>query len=495
MKRAAFSAAALISAVCVLYACGGRTSETLPQTSAAPAGVRAALSTTTGTITVGGPIVAVSGSTAFQIQAGSACGYLWIHTTSSTVFVPSGARPAVGLNAQVTGTGSCATSVTATQVTLGSDPVPKHVLTAAYLYASPPDFTTSHGRVFSAYASTLTWAQTFSGSAVAATGIKTMLYTNPNRIRPTEPMYTSDESTFAHTCSNTRITTTGTTNDYFMNPLSTDMVSLYKSYVSNELSTQHFDAIFDDGPYDFYALTAMPCNFNPTTWLNAYINEMKAIGHPVLYNGLGNFGANNTLSPSIQVNPGAIGGMAEGCYAAEWHPFLSPGETWILFENTEITMAQQNKIFICYANDISTASTAIASRLYAYASFLMTYNVQTSVLWEYYGTTSGYTVEPESKLVALSPVVATPSSVTSLRTATGVYGRQYHACYIGGTSVGKCAVVVNPDPSNSHAFPYTGYHHTLALTGGGILDGGTVSSQGPAPPSSLAPLTAAIAFQ
>jgi hypothetical protein len=474
----------------VLASCAGNHASSLPAAEQA----RVPMSTTS-SISVSGPIVAVISSTEFQIQAGTGCGYLHIFTNSATVFSPAGSKPAVGLNAQVTGTGSCATSVTATKVVLSSttSTVPKHVITGAYLFSG--DGVTSHGRAFSAYGSTLTWAETYAGTNASAAGIKTIFYTNPNRTQQGDPLFTSDESTFAHTCAGSRIVQPGTSPPlYLMNPSSSDLVSLYKSYVAKQLAQQHFDAIFDDEPYDWYALSAMPCNYVASTWLNAYVNEEKAVGHPVFYNGLGNFGANISISPDIQLNPGAIGGMGEGCYSARWNPRLAYGPYWTAFENTEIAMASQNKIFICYSNDLTKASSAIASRVYTYASFLLTYNLSTSMIWEYYETTSGYTVEPESQLVAQSPAVATPSNVSALKTSTGAYGRRYNACYIAGKSVGACAVVVNPDNASSHAFPYTGYHHTLLLSGGGILDGGTISAAGPAPPSSLGPTSAVIAF-
>jgi hypothetical protein len=281
-----------------------------------------------------------------------------------------------------------------------------------------------------------------------------------------------------------------------MNPNSSDLVNLYKSWVANELSQQHFDAVFDDEPDDWYALSAMPCNYVASTWTNAYMNEMKVLGHPVIYNGLGSFRLSNfSVSPTIQFNAAAIGGMAEGCYSAWWSPQIAYGGYWRAYENTEIKMAHDGKLFLCYSNNLASASTAVATRIYTYASFLLTYDLRTSLIWEYFGTASGYTVEPESELVALSPTVATPSTVSGLQTSTGAYGRRYNACYIAATPVGACAVVVNPDRTYSHAFPYTGYHHTLLLSGGGILDGGTISASGPAPPSSLAPLTAVIAFQ
>lgn len=460
---------------------------------------------TAASVTVSGPIVALLSSTEFQIQAGAGCGYIHIFTNASTVFIPSGAKPAVGKNAQVVGTGSCATSITATQVTLGGTSggtIPKHVLTGAYLFSN--DGFTAHNRPFSAYSSTLNWAETYQGTRVAAVGIKTILYTNPNRTQQGDPLFNSTEATFAHACSNSRIVEPGKTPPlYLMNPIAStknNLPTLYKSYVASQIAgnatnpPQHYDAVFDDEAFDWIDLSAMPCNYVPSTWASGYINEMKVVGHPVFYNGLGNFGANVSISPSIQLNPGAIGGMGEGCYAAQWNPRLAYGAYWTAFENTEIAMAQQNKIFICYANDVTAPSNAIASRLFAYASFLLTYNLSTSMIWEYYGGTTVYSVQPESQLVAMSPAVATPSNVSSLKTATGAYGRRYNACYIAGKSVGACAVVVNPDNKAAHAFPYTGYHHTLLLAGGGILDGGTISTSGPAPPSSLATTSAVIAF-
>ncbi len=448
------------------------------------------------TTTATGSIVAlITGG--FEIQ-NPHCGYLRVYTNTSTIFVPAGGKPVVGMTAQVTGTGSCATSITATQVTLtgGSSSIPVHVNTGAYLYSS--DNATSHGRPFSAYAPSLTWAETYSGSAVSAAGIKTLLYTNPNREETTDPFYNTNEKTFAHTCSGARITQPNSAKTiYLMDPTSPDMVNLYKSYVANELSKQNFTAILDDEPFDWYALSAMPCNYVAASWLNAYAAEMTALNHPVIYSGLSSFGPNNTLAPTMQFNSSTIGGLFEGCYAAHWNPTITSGVQWVATENTELAMAQQNKLFICMPVNYTTASTSsgIAIRLFVYASFLLTYDVSTTSLWDFFGTASSYGVEPESELVALSPVVPAPAAVTTLQQSSGVYARQYGACYIAGKSVGPCAAVVNPDAFSAHAFPYTTYHHTLLLTGGGILDGGRVSTTGGAPPSSMAPLSGVIAFQ
>ena len=377
---------------------------------------------------------------------------------------------------------------------------PTHVLTSDYMFSD--DNVTTHGRPFSAYSSSLTWGETYAGTAAHNAGIKTIYYSNPNRETPGEiaigsggeSLYPTTESAFAHTCSNARIYEQRTTKYYLTNPNSPVMVNLYKTVVASVTSQQHFDLIFDDEPFDFAVLSGMPCNFVASTWLGYYEKEIAAVGHPILFNGLGVLGPNNTLSASFPLTSVTSAGMAENCYGTHFGSPLKNGSYWVAMENTELKMAAINKMFLCYSSDLQTATTAQAARTYVYASFLLTYNPNTSVFWEYFLTHSGYHVEPESKLVPLSPVVAAPATVASLHLSTGVYGREYAACYLGGTAVGKCAVVVNSDASGSHAFPYHTYHHTLKLTGGGILDGGTVSTNGPAPPASVAATSAVIAL-
>lgn len=80
------------------------------------------------------------------MQGGAGCGYVNIITNSSTTFSPSGAKPAVGENSVSTGTGSCATSLTASSVTLsGPTPTPKPSATPSPLPASA---TIGSGEIF-----------------------------------------------------------------------------------------------------------------------------------------------------------------------------------------------------------------------------------------------------------------------------------------------------------------------------------------------------------
>ncbi|HET9095760.1 MAG TPA: hypothetical protein VFN37_03790 [Candidatus Baltobacteraceae bacterium] len=110
-------ASAAFLGAAALAACAGHSgTANLPP---APRGVQS-VSTSGGVTTVSGPVVAIKSSGEFQVNGGSGCGYLNIYTTSSTTFSPAGAKPAVGDYSVSSGSGSCATYLTATSVTLST---------------------------------------------------------------------------------------------------------------------------------------------------------------------------------------------------------------------------------------------------------------------------------------------------------------------------------------------------------------------------------------
>lgn len=98
------------------------------------------------TTTIKGPVDAVFSSTEFQIEGGSGCGYVDIFTNSATVYSPPGAKPAVGDYSINSGTGSCATNLQATSVTL-STPTPGPSASPTPL---PASYAIGHGEIFGA---------------------------------------------------------------------------------------------------------------------------------------------------------------------------------------------------------------------------------------------------------------------------------------------------------------------------------------------------------
>jgi len=272
------------------------------------------------------------------------------------------------------------------------------------------------------------------------------------------------------------------------------MRNLWSNWIASESQGVQWDAVFDDDANDVAETSGTPCGFSSSAWLSATQAELASVSPaPIIYNGL-------QLPNEISLNAvsNVLGGMEEGCYSDSNSRPKIYDPYWSQIENVEIAMAQQSKLFICLGRDSDNSSTAtsIDSRLYTYASFLLTYTPSMSILWDLYGTPSGFHVQPETKLVALNPVVSQPTDVSQLQESSGVYAREYQRCFVAGVLVGSCAAVVNADRSNAHSYPFgSKYSHTVVLTGGGVLDGGNLFTTGGPPPSSLGPTQAVIAFQ
>jgi hypothetical protein len=337
-------------------------------------------------------------------------------------------------------------------------------------------------------------------ASAQAVGEKTILYSDPNRQPPGGPMWTQDESTFAHDCTGARISVSGSS-DLLMDVHSTHLWALWPAFVAlTQTWGGSWDYIFEDSADDInpVRLSAMPCNFDMNDW-TANTNQMNSqLGSPILYNGLGLITQGSTSpSPAFGLNATTQGGMSEDCYVGRTPTGYYYAPHWEGTANTEIQMAQAGKLFMCHSDAYVDASQSNALRTYFYASFLLTYDRNTQVVITEFLTPSGVTVMPEQQLVPLNPVISTPGDISGLLEPSGVYGREYRDCYLAGNYVGPCASVVNPAKQGTHAlaFPWpTKYHHTLEMSGYGVYDGGTVDANGPAPVQSMGGGTAQIVF-
>ena len=332
-------------------------------------------------------------------------------------------------------------------------------------------------------------------------GLKVALYTDPNRVAPGDPMYTNDEATFAHDCSNNRITVQGSP-DLLMDVHSSHLWSLWPQEVQLFQSWGAvYDFIFEDSADEIQTqkLSSQPCNFNQEDWTNQTNDMDSNLGMPIIYNGLGLIPAGYASpGPSIGLNATAGGGMSEDCYSGRTPTGFFYQPHWYGTEDTEIQMHEDGKLFICQANWYGVASESVPQRMYFYASFLLTYDVNSQMVNTNFQTPSELHVMPEAQLVPMDPDIATPSDVSGLMLSTGVYGREYQECFLAHKYVGPCAAVVNPNNPQSGQplnFPWSGkYKHTLVVSGQGVYDGGTVSVSGPAPPAQMAGGTGLIVF-
>ncbi|MBV8434316.1 MAG: hypothetical protein JO029_08555 [Candidatus Eremiobacteraeota bacterium] len=330
----------------------------------------------------------------------------------------------------------------------------------------------------------LSWAEISAGdgNAVSGAGINTLDYIAPTRQATTDPLYTSNVSTFAQSCSGAPIAISydGVT-QYLMNPASSALEGLLDAWATGQQSAGHIDAFYFDDTDDLNG-AAMPCGFTQATWDAANAALIAGFNYPVIFSGYSISSDSEALISGSQV----AGAVVEECYGrvSQPTPPYTTGDLWRLDENLELAAAAAGRMYFCYNNGGEGAASSIALRQYIYASFLLSFTPSSSVLWETFSTSSGLHVFPESQLVPANPL-KNPTTIDDLATSSGVYVREYGACSLAGKSLGPCAAVVNSDAAASHVLPALSrsYMHTLALSGAGILDGGSASPNGSSAPS------------
>lgn len=505
-----------------------------------PISVDSVASTTTETTATPSPTAGLVGkivyvtSGKFEVQAGS-IGYIYIYTNSGTHWTYNGLSLKAGYYATVYGTGSLSTSVTATSVSLStsgtagpisvtsgststasptttaapatttSTPaptsgVPHHVQTAEYLTNSTLSSTSP-----SVYAPYLSWAYTLTGNMgkTRAAGIKTVIYTDP--VMPKSGLYEYNEigSTYssvrAQGCTGTYTTNYGGTGwvadptksaaaSYF-----TNVINYYVNKVANANPgySHPYDLIFVDNAGQPYGATPMPCDFSDSGYGSALDSAMAATGQPLLLNALSTSPSKLSTYVSRLKGSNIQGGEYEHCF---------DDRQWSTEENAQLqaialvkSQGKRGPGFWCYidgSEGMLTGSTIVPKRIFYYASFLLTYDPNYSVYQVAFATPSTFKVYPETGFVPMNPV-STPSSVTSLLTSSGAYVQRYSSCYYRGSLIGQCEIAVNPGSSTVSVPNPAGLSHSMVLSGGGVLDGGTATFKG-SRIYSLAPGTAAI---
>jgi hypothetical protein len=341
----------------------------------------------------------------------------------------------------------------------------------------------------------LTWAATDDryAAAIHAAGIKTTFYVDPHRMSangfPMLHAVPTDERAYYHNCDGTRVATSydGSLRQEVGDPASPALQAFFNAYIdTHQRATGNaYDAVWEDdaGPLsEFYQGFEQPipgCWYPGDERYNAAQRAFDAGTHvPVIFENLANHhGATVSQSAALVGSPNVIAGLLEFCFADGYGGSgaraKESGTNWTVEENTALQVIAERRMLVCY-NYPSSAITpqALDQRGYIFASFLLTYDPQESVLAEQVTTASGVPVEPEAAFVPLQPVLAAPPSIDGLRTATGTYAREFRACYVRGTLVGGCAVVVNPNPLLPMPFPFRdGYRRTLQISGSGIVDG------------------------
>jgi hypothetical protein len=473
-----------------------------------------ATQSTTATPTVGlvGKVNYVT-SGKFEVYGGSHIGNLYIYTNSGTHWAYNGLTLKVGDYAKVYGTGSLSSSVTATSVSLSTtgtegpivvssgsatpaptvtaapatSGVPHHVQTADYLTT-----TALSSKSPSTFAPYLSWAYTLTGNLgkTQSAGIKTVIYADP--VMPTKGQYEYTEITGTYTSArakgcNGSYTTNYNGTGYILDPTTssagayvTNVIDYYtnKAKGANPGYSQPYDLVFVDNSGPLYNATPMPCDYNASTYGTYLDSALAKSGAPVILNTLSTSSTNLSTYVARLKGSTVMGGEYEHCF---------DDRQWTVEENAQLQAValikgegKKGPAFWCYVDGSEgsvTGSTATAQRMYDYASFLMTYDPNLSVYQTAFATTSGFKVYPETGFVPMNPA-STPLSVSSLLSSTGAYTQRYSACYYRGSLIGQCEIAVNPGSSTVSVPNPAGLAHSMVLSGGGVLDGGTATFSG-----------------
>jgi hypothetical protein len=254
------------------------------------------------------------------------------------------------------------------------------------------------------------------------------------------------------------------------------------------------DLVFMDNANTMSGVTPTPCNYSQSTWTSAMDTAISAEPYQTVI---------NTLATSASTVSTKVAGLQAANIQGGEYELCFNNHNWASEENSQLQtialLKSENKPhgagFWCYLDNTSAdASTVIPQRLFAYASFLLTYDPDYSVFQESYASSpSTFKVMPETGFVALRPA-SVPTDVSQLQTASGAYVQQYGYCYYRGMPLGGCEIAVNPGTAAVSVPNPFNYQHSVVLSGSGVLDGGSVTFGGPAV-SSLAAGQAAIMLQ
>jgi len=360
-----------------------------------------------------------------------------------------------------------------------------------------------------------TWA--FADASIAAdarrAGIRTIAYLDPSiqydPKRDVAPLASDDESTYLRACDGSRARVRlGDLDGYLMNEAAPAFRARLARYVDEHVRPQ-YDALFADDVFaatdTFVHVVAPPCRHTFDEERAATFGAWQAARMPILFNGLGLAPDDGRVSDHAVAaldGPNALGGMYEMCLTAfDEHTdhtlnYRRVDGAWTSVQNSHLAAVAHRKAFFCFAESPVDGATSdgIADRMYTYASFLLAFEPQFSVLQEALRSApSGVPIYPETRLVPLEPQTSAHGDIGALRRG-GTYVREFGACYVARVAAGACAAVVNPSSTASAPWPLRGYRAALALRGGSIADGGAAAFTA-AVPATLGPASAAIVIK
>jgi hypothetical protein len=483
----------------------------------------------TATFTLSGTIASKSTSSPFLLHTAQ-CGYEEVYYSSSTSITYNGYQFVQGTYATVTGTGSCATSVTATSIRLGtvgstpspdpsSSPVatgttPSHIPTWAYdeYWAQGENATSAQVQAYVTYAEGGKGNDKAPSDCGASSSCSSVFYLNATLVYDCNSAFIAEasEEWYVHengyTDSAHRLVGTysqpcngaSSYHVYAANFANAGVQAYFENYLRQNADGWNYYFMDDTsgtvvdqfyGPTGgmcggiCYSTEEFPTNAAVVAGHGSFVAGMThSNGSPMkfFYNGLSYDGATTPNDLDVEQSSGNfVGAACENCVVDNGIPV--PG----MYGDALNGMAEMDAIagaqFIVLSNGFAAAGSAsqIEQRLITIAIAWLGFSPGHTVVWENLeDNTNNLAVWPEEQLYPLQPVESMSTSSQDISVATGIYRREFAACYQKGTSIGPCAAIINATGSAvtvESSWLKQGYGHVVQLVGGDTLSGGSVS--------------------
>jgi hypothetical protein len=228
---------------------------------------------------------------------------------------------------------------------------------------------------------------------------------------------------------------------------------------------------------------------NDDVFREAFVTYLSQSAMPLILNG----GAPDNIPAYGGVYialPFVYGNSHEGCFRDDAGA-KSIEQGWLNEHQGLLSNTHMKKWGLCYMDGRPTN----ASRLYALASWWLSYDPQYSVAAPIQPAVKS-SLLPEFNIVPRFPSRTIVANIAELRDAGGAFVREFGGCYEERIFVGRCATVVNPT-NGPVAVPRLSmaYRRMLQLRGADMLAGGVTAWVPGRPPAALAPKTAVVLLQ
>lgn len=239
-----------------------------------------------------------------------------------------------------------------------------------------------------------------------------------------------------------------------------------------------------NAPPDDYCLSTAeyPENATVAAAHGEFVNALKHKNDSpmqVFFNGVAFNEGQMSDVDVLQSSSSFVGAACEGCV-------VSYGLRPTVYEETLNAMNSVNAtrgsfILLSMGNSSAGSSTQIEERMLTAAIFWLGYSSGHSIVWpDLENNTTNLAVWPEYNVVVTDPLESMTTGATNLQVASGVYRREFGACYDARVAIGQCAAIVNSTGSTvtiSSSWLRESYTHEISVSGGDIESGGRVVTE------------------